>query len=74
MAKSKKVSIAVVLNTAGKTLEEVTNFPMIESPPADEAKPPPADNKDAPQPVPHVIAGHCVGWRDRDELDDAGPE
>jgi hypothetical protein len=68
--------LKVVLNTNGKTLEEITNFPIIDdkSPPPDEAKPPPADNKDAPQRVPQVIAGHCVGWRDRDELDDADAE
>jgi hypothetical protein len=70
----KKLSLAVFLNTGGKSLQEITNFPIIESPPPDEAKPPPADNKDAPQRVPQVIAGHCVGWRDRDELDDADPE
>jgi hypothetical protein len=66
--------LKVVLNTNGKTLEEITNFPIIESLPPNEAKPPHADNKDAPQRVPQVIAGHCVGWRDRDELDDADPE
>jgi hypothetical protein len=41
----------VVLNTNGKTLEEITNFPMDDPAPPDEAKPPPADNNAAPQRV-----------------------
>ena len=36
----KKVSIALVLNTGGKTLEEVVNFPMIEG------RPPPAPEQE----------------------------
>jgi hypothetical protein len=70
----RKIWAEFPINTGGKSLQEITNFPIIESPPPDEAKPPPADNNAAPQRVPQVIAGHCVGWRDRDELDDADPE
>ena len=42
----KKVSIAVVLNTGGKTLEELVNFPMIESKPPSSPAPEPATDAD----------------------------
>ena len=37
----KKISVAVILNTNGKTLEEVTNFPIVDdlSPPKNEGEP-----------------------------------
>jgi transposase len=66
----KKVSIAVVLNTGGKTLEELVNFPMCSdaSPPAPEQQ----EQIDARRPIP-TASGRVI-WTD--ELlppDDADP-
>ena len=66
------------LNTGGKTLEEVTNFPIEDdlSPPKDEAKPKQPGNADThtPQRVPFVgIGGKVIRWVDAPEQD-ADPE
>ena len=72
----KKISVAVILNTNGKTLEEVTNFPVIGdlSPPKNEAEPTDepgqvaASAKSGSRPIVGA-GGHVIGWTD--EEDDA---
>jgi hypothetical protein len=69
----KKISVAVILNTGGKTLEEVTNFPIVDdlSPPKGEATSQEASNAHTGQRRPIVGAGgHVIGWTDEDAADD----
>lgn len=66
----KKVSISVVLNTGGKTLEELVNFPMCSdaSPPAPEQQ----EQIDARRPIP-TASGRVI-WTDEPlPPDDADP-
>jgi transposase len=68
----KAVSIALVLNTGGKTLEEFVNFPMIEGNPP---PPPEQEQIDARRPIP-TASGRVI-WTDEPYTeptqDDADP-
>jgi len=75
----KPTFVKVVLNTNGKTLEEITNFPIVDDlalRAQNEAKPlADADNAHAPQRVPVVgIGGKVIRWCDATDEQDADPE
>jgi len=73
----KPTFVKVVLNINGKTLEEITNFPIVDDLALrvqNEAKSQPADasNTHVPQRVPVVgIGGKVVRWRDATDEQDA---